>query len=245
MCALVYGLWRVVLHAWKCACILLVCVCEFVLVYFCVWFLVFICCVHVCVCLQHACVLCLCRWYYSYWLSTTSSNNSPIQLFMYASSVCCIYAQTVGLTSYDRPRQLIQYLSSSPVLSICAVRWVHCLTADASYTKKQSFLNLLPTCLQVLVVAAVEHPLQRENCYECLRNILSLSPSDYDDSGARTHLQASTDSYTVCFILLLFLRFNILVFQSYVFHLRLINVLCDNDIYYVLRYFQRFVSYIG
>lgn len=103
--------------------------------------------------------------------------------------------RAVGVTCYDRPKQLLALLGAHAGVSMCALRWVGFMLADSTFTSKAAFLSVLPVFLQLAVEAGQRHPLQLPDCFDIFRSVLVLSPAGDEDEVKG--FKASADAYTI------------------------------------------------
>lgn len=84
----------------------------------------------------------------------------------------------------EQPEAIIS-LMDKPVVSICVLRWVLACVRDRDFISRPSYVPMLPTLLQFIVVACDRYPLQHPDCFRILKVILQQSPEAVErgDSG--------------------------------------------------------------
>jgi len=103
-----------------------------------------------------------------------------------------------GVTSFEKPAQLIELMTASPLVSMMVLRWIEYHVKEGPLRSNSAFLSILPFFFQMIVTATQRHPLQRPDCFSALCATLALSSLANPDEDMRDrHMATDRGTYTL------------------------------------------------
>tara|TARA_B110000090_G_scaffold125631_1_gene139048 strand:- start:203 stop:646 length:444 start_codon:yes stop_codon:yes gene_type:complete len=94
---------------------------------------------------------------------------------LHAAFAVSIVEMQHGVVNYDKPKKVLDLVTSGPpVVAACALQWITSCLEDSSLSGRESFHQLIPIFLQIVVAAAGKHSMQHAQCFYILRRVLSL-----------------------------------------------------------------------
>lgn len=94
--------------------------------------------------------------------SVTRELSSMIDLFQE------ILKSSFGAIAFERVTVLCDLLST-PIISICTLRWMILTTLNTHYSSKTAYLTVLPVFFQLITIVASRHSYQLPECFDVIK----------------------------------------------------------------------------